>query len=514
MRTLCKVQLFLVVLFTAFFIGGQASSAEIDGEKVWEEENVVPEKMWTVTFNTPVSMESANQYIYVEESSGEELPIELFSLKDGKQVIVFVEEWGLYKVDEKYTLVVDQQLTFENKQQLQTTIQKPFTIEDAVERYQLVESERFIDEQGTDHEITLLHRNRELPEVIEEEGDPLSLYQLKVRSGDQHAYYVDDLFGEKNWSLSPQSNVSDFVNVVSPDRGLLEIHEGKYNTDSHFFYLKKGKITPTVFETSEGNIRDSLQFIGGESLVPQSNGTYESTTYDVEQDAFVTKLWRLNENTDTFEFIDQKLTPSQVKNLVQSRLDQIEEIVYEDINPLLHEKRDFNRIESSLTSYMTTDYIEKLESAYPNLCYECDVSLYNHNEWDTLSELIVHDYDEVTIETATFGGGPTSGGFNTYTLKQIDGMWKLSSQSFVPYGQEKGGLNLNKKEAVEIIQRSYSLMAYDSVHVTNIVEENFNEPGMQTSNRLLYTIELVHEAVVQRYEVDNYTGAHRFIGNF
>ncbi|MFG6114845.1 Ig-like domain-containing protein [Halobacillus sp. MO56] len=121
------VSLLLFSIFSVLSIQ-QANAQGTIPAKNWDhQEEVSPDKSWTITFNTEIQQTNANkEAIFVKDSNGQQVENKI--IIDGKQVIVEPPA-EKYKPNHTYELHIEKNLTSSDGVEMAQPVIMPFTIE-------------------------------------------------------------------------------------------------------------------------------------------------------------------------------------------------------------------------------------------------------------------------------------------------------------------------------------------------------------------------------------------------
>ncbi|MBA2175343.1 Ig-like domain-containing protein [Halobacillus locisalis] len=443
---------------------------------VQAETTVGPDKTWTITFNTAIDLQSADEAITVTNESGDEIDVDVWHQDSQKKHIKVKPSGGAEYPSGTYTLTVSKQVKSVAGVQAETEATKTFTV--AANDWGEWTSVKALDIQDTNGQTATIHllANQVLPQEsqstswsankvdadfkfgIETNGEK-KVSDVLVTDKAKAAFYQNAVV-DVDWQFR---KIEDRIFVVT------QMEDDRYTFD-YYYGVKNGNIEriqlDSVYNGTEDKVYNDQSNLKHESGNTFVRNYYSSFADDQLKAAFVF-------NHESMKLVEQTyLTQAQMEQKSDYLQDKVRNIIYGDLKANGEDNRSYERVETKIDEYVTNEFGEAVKVVYEEACVDCNQVMQFNNDWRwDIHSFVMEDYkDRVIIETTALDTPETYGSIDWIVLKKEGDHWKLD-EIFYAHFQKDIHLELSVDLARQVLLSSDFAVSDNYRHVTSYNEE-------------------------------------------
>ncbi|SDJ24046.1 Ig-like domain-containing protein [Salimicrobium halophilum] len=434
------VTIFIVLLLGSFSVVNAEESME----------TVSAEKEWKVEFNTPVTLESAEEAISLRNTETQQEVSVTMSYGNKKSIVVINPPDQGYTYDTTYSIQVSDEIRSTGGVKAENTFSKDFVVEK--DTFASWHSVRTLDMKN--ETVVHLLADEPAPEVTEDTENRFDEYDATFKLGleSSSGKKVMDFPFEENKNISflhnDRENIESLFRKIDDQVFIYSERADSSLTEDYAFYVTAEDIKPLNFSFEDGNTSSYiLNTLGAfESL---EGNKYLQSTYNNAVAKTLRTVYELDEETLTFREVSA-LTDDEIEAKAERGYKNAHRIIYDDLLAVhngLYENRDYSRIKEELQPFLTDSMITNLEDPYYSICVACDSLILSSDwSWDIHKNVLENTPGRVIVETAETTGNLTSGGFDTITIIKENGAWKLDALDHQGFDGDRN-LDLSASEA-------------------------------------------------------------------
>lgn len=434
-------------------------------QPVHAETTVTPDKEWTITFNTPIDLSSAEEAVKVENSDGEATSVKVEYGESDKQIIVEPKS-GTYK-EGAYELTVGKEIRSLEGIQATSETKKAFTIsKDAwPSGDQSVKEMSIQDLEGEDVSVHLL-ADQPLPEQSASATWSDNRYQANFAIGIETEDSKKEVELTTLIDETPTFYQNAEVNVDWQFRKLddhlfvlTQMMNERFTLD-YYFAVEDGEVTNVPFHINE---ETSLKTMNDKShFKPEEGDTYIQRIYSDLFERNLKTQYVFDEEEVSFTR-QQPLAKSEIASKATQLQDKVRNIMYTS----LQQDIAYEDVRPKLDPYVTDEMDALIEAAYQQACLDCGMMYFNKDWQFNVKSLSVESYqDRAIIQTFIPDTTQSYGGLDWITLKQEGDHWKLDDM-MTAYFSKDLQLDLTKEEAKTYLEETFTTdFTYEKTYQT------------------------------------------------
>lgn len=493
------VTIFIVLLLGSFSVVSAEESTE----------TVSAEKEWKVEFNTPVTLESAEEAISLRNTETQQEVSVNMSYGNKESIVVINPPDQGYTYDTTYSIHVSDEIRSTDGVQAESTFSKDFKVEK--DTFASWYSVRKLDMKD---DITVhLLADEPAPEVTEgtenrfEEYDATFKLGLESSTGKKVMDFPFEETKDISFLHNDRENIDSLFRKIDDQVFIYSERANSSLTEDYAFYVTAEDIKPLSFSFEDGNTSSSiLNTLGAfESL---EGNKYLQSTYNNAVAKTLRTVYELNEGTLTFTEVSA-LTGDEIEANAERGYKNAHRIINDDLRAVhngLYENRDYSRIKQELQPFLSDSMIESLEESYYSICIACDAVLLSSDwSWDIHKNVLENTPGRVIVETAETTGNLTSGGFETVTIIKENGAWKLDAVDYQGFDKDRN-LDLSASEAKTVAEDYVSVQGMRYVGSSKEMVDVYDGENYETTvyhfmyNGTEYKVKAATGKVDQVYE--------------
>ncbi|KGP74705.1 Ig-like domain-containing protein [Pontibacillus yanchengensis] len=470
-------------------------------------ENIATDKMWTITFNTSISLDSAKEQINVHNQDGEAISTTISYGSNEKQIQVHPPKEN-YAPNTTYTLTVQDEIKSKNGVKAANPHTMDFTTQkEGWGDFHSIKEMQIKDPQGEAYTVHFL-ADEKPPAVTSStmwfDNPYKAEFKLALESNTSKKTVSTPIADSEDTTFYQNEAVAldDLVRKINDSVFVISQMAYSSSTTDYFYTVKDGEIEPITFSFADGETSTNIMntFKEFEHL---NENTYQQAFYNNAFGLTLHTQYTLNHNNVVFNQ-QQGMDKKEFQKKAEHIVDSVHEIFYDDLIDTVgsSQERDFSRIKDDLRPLVTQDHMKEIEDAYYDVCLECEAWYMNVDwSWDIHMNTLENTPSHMTAETVELEGNLASGGYDVVSLKKENGNWKLAHFQGSLFDSNRH-LDLSKDQAKQI---ALELNTVNNVtYLGKTTQENTDHNG-DTYTTTMYRFSVNDGEVTMK--VDASTGA-------
>ncbi|MCA0970951.1 Ig-like domain-containing protein [Halobacillus litoralis] len=469
---------------------------------VQAETAVSPDKVWTITFNTPVDLDSVKEAVKVDQFNGGWKTVKVEYGDNKKQVKVTPSngpyEEGIYELQVGYRVKSLDGVWAQSRASKVFSVGHPEWSSD----YQSMKEIKVEDLRGGEVNMHLL-ADQPLPEKTDSTKWSDQSFEAKFALGVQEAnglkrvvnlpileegmpvfYQNEDV--NVDWQFR---KIDDRLFVVT------QMINERFTTD-YYFAVVNGVVKRVQFSAAKDGLENERS-----RFYHQSDNTYVQRVYSELFQRDLEAKYVLDTEFATFHS-QKPLTQRKIHVKARYLQDKVRNMIYSG----LEKGWTYNQVEHNLDPYVTDRLKPVIKQAYQNACLDCGQKLFNKDwQFEIKSTVLENFKDRAIVQTFVPDTGETYGGIDWIELKHEEGRWKLDGVT-TAYFSKDVQLDLTMKQSKEYLE---NLLPSRVKHLKSYHKEVKDYQGVS------YTTEVhLFQDFSTYYEVDASTGIIEILTDF